>query len=107
MKDETPREDKVIVYVMGLLEDSLARKEIKGGRFRLDAEGMKYYKQLVKEKFKPTKQEIEIAYTLLSSPPKEVFEAYQMLGKLKVEPLRIHIWIWVHIKRFFKTLLKK
>ena len=107
MKDETPREDKVIVYVMGLLQDSLTRGEIKGGRFRLDAEGLKYYKQLVKEKFKPTKQEVEIAYALLSSPPKEVLEAYQQLGKLKVEPLRIHVWIWVHIKRLFKNMLKK
>lgn len=101
-------EEKVITYVLGMLEDARARGTIKGGRFRLDAAGLKRYRELREvEKFKPTPKETETAYVLLSNPPEEVLKAYQDVGKIEFKWKEIHWWIITQVKRTFKTLLKK
>ena len=77
------REEKVIMYVMGLLEESIRAGTLRGGRFRLADEGLQCFHELKEQKFKPTKDELETAFVLLSSPPEEIKEAYRLHGKIE------------------------
>ena len=72
MKDD--RIDKVTTYVLGMLDNARDAKIITGGRIQLTEAGKKEYERLKKEGFKPTEQEIEIAFTLISDPPPEVIK---------------------------------
>jgi hypothetical protein len=92
------REEKVLIYVMGLLEDARA-SGLKGGRFRLAADGLDMYRQLKAEKFKPTQEEMEIAFVLIKSPPDEINQAYKQYGILKFEWASAHVWLWIMFKR--------
>jgi hypothetical protein len=95
-------EEKVIVYVMGILDSSVQTGTIRGGRFRLDKNGRKEYEALKASGFRPTKQEIETAYILLSAPPPEVIKAYEQCGKIAFEWRYAHKWLWLMILRLFK-----
>lgn len=72
MADETTREEKALIYVVGLLDQAIEVGAVKGGRFRLDVAGKKYFEKLKSQKFRPTKDEIEAVYVLLNDPPDEV-----------------------------------
>lgn len=95
------REEKIIVYVMGILDSSIQTGTVRGGRFRLDKAGRKEFESLKASGFRPTKQEIETAYVLLNSPPPEVIKAYEKCGKVAFEWRFVHKWLWVMLKRLF------
>lgn len=99
-------EEKVITYVLGILDDAKARGTIRGGTFRLSKEGLQEYEQLKKEKFHPSQKDIEAAFVLLSQPPDEILAAYKEHGKIQFEWSTIHLWIWMYIKRFFIFMIK-
>lgn len=99
--EKMTHEEKVILYVMGILDSSVQTGVLRGGRFRLDNAGRKEYESLKASGFRPTKQEIETAYVLLSSPPPEVIAAYEKCGKIAFEWRYAHKWLWLHLKRLF------
>lgn len=95
------REEKVIIYTMGILENARS-KGLRGGNFRMGEDGIQAYRQLRAEGFQPTMEEIDTAYVLLQSPPEEVKQAYRKFGKIKFEWAAAHKWIWMMLKRMFK-----
>jgi hypothetical protein len=99
--EKMSHEEKVILYVMGILDSSVNTGALRGGRFRLDKAGRKEYEALKASGFHPNKHEIETAYVLLSSPPPEVIKAYEKCGKIAFEWSFAHKWLWRHLKRLF------
>ena len=105
MREEMSREEKNLIFTMGILEDARA-KGLQGGRFRMTAEGLAAYAQLRKEMYRPTDKEIEIAFTLLRTPPDEITKEYAMHGKLTFKWSCAHIWLWLMLQRLLKIEIK-
>ena len=101
--EEMTHEEATIIYTMGLLEDARA-KGLKGGRFRLDVDGMKAYAEMRKEKFRPTDKEIEAAFMLLRTPPDEIKQAYLEHGKIKFKWSSAHIWLRIMFARLLRKI---
>ncbi len=79
------REEQVIVYVMGMIDNARDHNIVKGGRFRLGFNGKKEYQQMKQEGFRPTQEEIEMVYTLLNDPPPEVLKALKRYRPIELK----------------------
>ena len=64
-KIEFCREDKVLIYVTGVLDNLKQKGIIEGGGFKLGTIGIEAYKKLIKDGFVATDEEIKAAIDAL------------------------------------------
>ncbi len=64
---ELPREEKVLLYVIGILEDLKAKDFVEGGSHRITREGDRFRAELLESGFRPTETELHDAVRFLTT----------------------------------------
>lgn len=64
---EIPREQQVMIYAVGMLDDMVASGLLVGGRYRLTEGSKKAFEEMAEEGFSPTQQEIHGALNALQA----------------------------------------